>query len=63
MIKDNLLRRHLTTEQRYIFFAKLSEIYEKGRGGSNIEKGKKGFQPVEEAKNASNIEIEDVLEK
>lgn len=32
IIKDNLLRRHLTTEQRYTLFARLSEIYEVGQG-------------------------------
>ena len=33
IIKDNVLRRHLTIEQRYILFDRLSRIYEKGRGG------------------------------
>jgi site-specific DNA-methyltransferase (adenine-specific) len=30
-IKDNLLRRQLTTEQRYLLYAKLSELYEVGQ--------------------------------
>ena len=33
VIKDNLLRRHLSTEQKYILIATLSEVYEVGRGG------------------------------
>jgi len=32
VIKDNLLRRHLSTEQKYILIATLSEVYETGRG-------------------------------
>ncbi len=32
VIKDNLLRRQLTTEQKYILIAILSEVYETGRG-------------------------------
>jgi site-specific DNA-methyltransferase (adenine-specific) len=31
-IKDNLIRRQLTPEQKYLLYAKLSEIYEVGRG-------------------------------
>jgi N6-adenosine-specific RNA methylase IME4 len=33
VIKDNLLRRQLKTEQRYLLLSELSKIYEKGRGG------------------------------
>jgi len=33
VIKDNLLRRHLSTEQKYILIATLSEVYEVGAGG------------------------------
>ncbi len=33
VILDNVLRRHLTTEQKYLLIAELSKIYEIGRGG------------------------------
>ena len=33
VIKDNLLRRQLSTEQKYILIATLSEVYDIGRGG------------------------------
>lgn len=32
MIKDNLLRRHLSTEQKYLLYAELSKLFEKGKG-------------------------------
>ncbi len=33
VIKDNLLRRHMTTEQKFFLYAELSVVYETGRGG------------------------------
>jgi len=33
VILDNVLRRHLNTEQKYLLIATLSEVYEVGRGG------------------------------
>ena len=33
VIKDNLLRRHMTTEQKLFLYAELSIVYETGRGG------------------------------
>jgi len=45
VIKDNLLRRHLSTEQKYVLIATLSEVYEVGRGthenrGNQYQSGK-----------------------
>jgi len=37
VIKDNLLRRHLVTEQKYILIATLSEVYEVGRGAKEFQ--------------------------
>jgi len=56
VIKDNLLRRHLSTEQKYILIATLSEVYEVGRGGDRVSKDAKVASMVEEPK-------EDVLTK
>jgi len=33
VILDNVLRRHLSTEQKYLLIAELSKVYEVGRGG------------------------------
>lgn len=46
IIIDNLLRRHLTTEQKYICIAELSKLYEIGKGakefrGNQYKSGKK----------------------
>jgi len=38
VIKDNLLRRQLTTEQKYILIATLSEVYEVGRGSKTKDR-------------------------
>ena len=57
IIKDNLLRRHLTTEQRMLLFAELSRLYEVGRGGDRKS------EKIKEAKSASLIPKESVLEK
>ena len=59
----NLLRRHLTTEQRMLLFAELSRIYEVGRGSASKDqpRSKGKFEP-KEAKSAS-IGKESVLEK
>jgi len=48
IIKDNLLRRHLSTQQRYLLFARLSELYEIGRGRKPGEKYKdlKGIKVI-----------------
>lgn len=37
VIKDNLLRRHMSTEQKYIMIARLSKMYEIGRRGRTKE--------------------------
>ena len=52
VIKDNLLRRHLSTEQKYILIATLSEVYETGRGQdfSKFERDESGYvKPLEDA--------------
>ena len=61
--QDNLLRRHLTTEQRMLLFAELSRLYEVGRGSASKDqpRSKGKFEP-KEAKSAS-IGKESVLEK
>ncbi len=59
IIKDNLLRRHLSTEQRMLLFAELSRIYEVGRGSN--QRGKDGKFAVD-AKSASTVK-ESVSEK
>jgi len=33
VVKSNLLRRQLSTKEKYLLYAELSELYEKGRGG------------------------------
>ncbi len=38
VIKDNLLRRHLSTEQKYILIATLSEVYENPTGADHKSK-------------------------
>ena len=38
VIKDNLLRRHLSTEQKYILIATLSEVYESPTGADHKSK-------------------------
>ena len=79
IIKDNLLRRHLTTEQRMLLFAELSRLYEVGRGGDRKSEKikeaksaslipKEGFRGNQyergkEAKSASSLQKESVLEK
>lgn len=57
IIKDNLLRRHLTTEQRMLLFAELSRLYEVGRGGDRKS------EKIKDAKSASLIPKESVSEK
>ena len=63
IIKDNLLRRHLTTEQRMLLFAELSRIYEVGRGSASKDqpRSKGKFEP-KDAQSAS-IGKESVSEK
>ena len=56
VIKDNLLRRQLSTEQKYILIATLSEVYEVGRGGDRVSKDAKVASMVKE-------DVEDVLTK
>jgi|GEM_PF-5819963 site-specific DNA-cytosine methylase len=48
VIKDNLLRRHLLPEQKYILIATLSEVYEVGRGGDRVSKDAKVASLVNE---------------
>jgi hypothetical protein len=52
-----LLCRHLSTEQRMLLFAELSRLYEVGRGGDRKS------EKIKEAKSASLIPKESVLEK
>jgi site-specific DNA-methyltransferase (adenine-specific) len=59
-IKDNLVRRQLTTEQRYLLYAKLSELYEVGRGGI-AERDAHG--KILKPKDATVTSSGDVLEK
>ncbi len=56
VIKDNLLRRHLSTEQKYILIATLSEVYETPRIGMTYNKNS-------DATLAHEKEREDVLVK
>jgi len=56
VIKDNLLRRHLSTEQKYILIATLSEIYETPRIGMEYNK-------ISDATSAHEKERNDVLIK
>lgn len=58
IIIDNLLRRHLTTEQKYSCIAELSKLYEEGRGIFG-----KGRPKSEEDKLSSSIIGKNVLEK
>jgi len=60
VIKDNLLRRHLSTEQKYILIATLSEVYEIGRGAKEFQGNQ--YSSGEHAKVASTPQ-EDVLTK
>lgn len=55
-IKDNLLRRQLTPEQRYLLYARLSEVYAIGRGGDRRSKNFK-------EDTVSPMKLEDVLER
>ena len=63
-IKDNLLRRQLSTEQKYILIATLSEIYEVGRGSKTKERDRtdEGKLKPKDAKVAS-LSEDDVLTK
>lgn len=60
VIKDNLLRRHLSTEQKYILIATLSEVYEIGRGAKEFQGNQ--YKSGEHAEVASTPQ-EDVLKK
>ncbi len=60
VIKDNLLRRQLSTEQKYILIATLSEIYEVGRGAKEFQGNQ--YKSGEHAEVASTPQ-EDVLTK
>ena len=60
VIKDNLLRRHLSTEQKYILIATLSEVYEdpnKFHGNQHTERSDATVAPDQQQ------EKEDVLSK
>ena len=60
IIKDNLLRRHLTTEQRMLLFAELSRLYEVGRGAKEGFRGNQ-YERGKDAKSAS-LPKESILE-
>jgi DNA modification methylase len=62
-IKDNLLRRQLTTEQRYLLYAKLSEIYEIGRGKPLKEWSRDKTGHVVKPEDATVASSGDVLER
>jgi len=64
VIKDNLLRRQLSTEQKYILIATLSEVYEIGRGHNEL-RGNRFISPREDAEVADTLKKEqaDVLTK
>ena len=60
VIKDNLLRRQLTTEQKYNLIAMLSEVYEVGSGG---DRKSEDFKSAEVAHLIDDKRRNDVLTK
>lgn len=56
VILDNVLRRHLSTEQKWKLYSELSKVYEVGRGG---DRKSDDFKDVK----SKSLKVEDVIKK